>query len=98
MPDSTGQVTPFITEADIERHLGWNKKKPETEPDVPTIHFHVPKLTTEQIVNSVQSGKPVWRTLQALHEESIEERRSKRLSDQFDLTPIPEPYFESEDL
>ena len=87
---------PFITEADVAAFLF--QKKPKPESTVPTIRFDVPPLTTEQIVNSVQNDKPVWRTLQALHEESIEDRRAKALERRHPtLTPIPQPEWE-EDL
>lgn len=84
-----------ITDSDLDKHFGWKKPKPAT---VPTIRFDVPPLTTEQIVSSVQNNKPVWRTLDVLINESIEEKRAKKLSDLYDLTPIPKPEFEEREF
>ena len=84
-----------LTDADVDKHFGWKKTTPAT---VPTIRFDIPQLTTEQIVNSVQNNKPVWRTLDALINESIEEKRAKKLSDLYDLTPIPKPEFEEREF
>jgi hypothetical protein len=71
--------------------------KPKAD-HVPTIRFDVPQLTTEQIVNSVQHDKPVWRTLDVLIRESIEDKRAKKLSDLYDLNTILEPEFETREF
>ena len=71
--------------------------KPNSQPDSPTIHFHAPKLTGRQIVDSVQNNKPLWRTLQQTAIEDEATKRAKALSDRYDMTPIPRPEFDEED-
>jgi hypothetical protein len=85
-----------ITLADVDAFLF--QKKPKAEPTVPTIRFDVPPLTDADIVKSVSGNGGPWRSLQDVYRESIEEKRAKRLSDRFDVTPIPTPEFESEEL
>lgn len=86
---------PLVTEADVAAFLF--KKKDKPVPTVPTIGFDVPPLTEADIVKSVSGTGGPWRSLQDVYRESIEEKRAKRLSDRYDTTPIPEPYFDSED-
>lgn len=85
-----------ITLADVEAFL--SQKKPKPEPTVPTLRFDLPPLTDADIVKSVSGEGGPWRSLQDVYRESIEEKRAKKLSDLFDMTPIPPPDFESEDL
>jgi len=91
----------FITEADVANFLAEHglgrKPKPKAD-NVPTLRFDLPPLTTEQIVESVQNNKPVWRTLEAIYRESIEEKKAKAFERRYAMTPIPEPVFDSEDL
>jgi hypothetical protein len=81
----------------IDAHLGL-KGKPKPAANLPTLRFDVPELTQEILVKSVQSGVGPWRTLEAIHRESIEEKRAKKLSDLYDRTEIPEPLFEEREF
>jgi hypothetical protein len=87
---------PFITEADIEKHLGWDKKKPKAN-NVPTLHFDVPPLTLTDIVNNVFHDKGGWKTLDRVLAEADNVRRARKFREKYELTPIPEPQFDPED-
>jgi hypothetical protein len=56
----------------------------------------VPPVTTETILESLHGLG--WKDLQAVYRESVEERRAKKLSDQYDRTAIPEPEFEEREF
>ena len=73
--------------------------KPKAE-TVPTLHFHVPKLTGQQIVESVQKDKALWKLLSQTALESEGEKRAKALERKWGMTPIPEPdgFWDAEDL
>jgi hypothetical protein len=76
-----------------------SSKLEKDEPtEVPTIHFHYPQLTGEQIVKAVQTGKSPWRSLQALHEDAVEAERQRILA-KYDTTlrEIPKPEWDVPD-
>jgi hypothetical protein len=66
--------------------------------DSPKIHFHLPPLGRKEIVENVMYNKGGWRTLEAVHRESIEERRAKKLSDLYEFTEIPSAEFDEREF
>jgi hypothetical protein len=87
---------PFVTEEDVEKFLGWDKKKPKTN-NVPTIHFDAPPVTPADIVNNVFNGKGGWKTLDTVLAEADNERRARKFREKYEMTPIPLPRFDPED-
>ena len=87
---------PFVTEADIEKHLGWDKKKPKAN-NVPTIRFDVPPLTPADIVSNVCDNRGGWKTLDRVLAEADNERRARKFREKYEMTEIPQPRFDPED-
>jgi hypothetical protein len=71
--------------------------KPKADTHVPALRFDIPTLTPEDIVKSVQSNKPLWRLLSQAAAEDEAAKRAKRISDRYDMTPIPQAEWEPND-
>ena len=72
-------------------------REPELKPKadtVPTLYFHLPPLTPDDIVNNVFHDKGGWKTLQQASNETAEAERLRKLDEKFGMNVIPEPEFD----
>ena len=84
--------------ADVIRRWEAKQARKNVKPDtVPTIRFDIPPLTTQDIVDNVFHNKGGWTSLAQAAAETAEGIRQRRISEKYDMTPIPRPEFE-EDL
>jgi hypothetical protein len=72
--------------------------KPKPAAHVPTIGFDLPPITPSVIVNNVFHDKGGWKTIGAVLAEADNERKARRFREKYEMTEIPQPQFESEDL
>jgi len=68
-----------------------NRPKQKPKDNVPSLYYEVPELTSEILVNSVQTGVAPWRLLSDIARESIEEQKARKLREKYEMVRIPQP-------
>lgn len=69
-------------------------RQPKARRDVPTVP---PPIGPQEIFESVAHGRGEWKTLAQAASETAEGEKARKMSERYDLTPIPRPEFEEED-
>jgi hypothetical protein len=89
-----------ITADDIGRFLKLGRHRKAAEPDDSLVinRYHVPLVTTEDIVRSAETGRAPWRTIGAVLAEEADERRARKLREKYEWNVIPKPEFDPEDF
>lgn len=72
------------------------QSKPKPDENVPTIYFHTPPVPTGEAFADAVANNKGWKTLQQTVIEDEAARQARKLSERYDMTPVPEPEFEVE--